>query len=216
MIQKRRLQILAKTNGNDMDQPSREPAKVHLIGIVSASGGLQALPEILGSLPHDFPVPILVVMGMPDKNVSTVASRFAEKSRLPVATAEDGRMPDAGNVYVAGTERLLHIEQGRLRFARRESAVDKTMDLLFRSMAREIGPGAIAVILTGMGSDGAAGMKELRDAGGYTIAQDEATSLVYLKARLAVQLDAVCESLPLEQIAPRLAELVARSSTLPK
>jgi two-component system chemotaxis response regulator CheB len=86
------------------------------------------------------------------------------------------------------------------------------MDLLFRSMAREQGPGAVAVVLTGMGSDGAAGMKEVRDAGGYTIAQDEATSRVYVKARLAVQLDAVCESLSLERIAPRLVELVAVSS----
>jgi two-component system chemotaxis response regulator CheB len=90
------------------------------------------------------------------------------------------------------------------------------MDLLFRSMVREQGPGAVAVVLTGMGSDGAAGMKEVRDAGGYTIAQDQATSLVDLKARYAVQLDAVSESLPLERIAPRVLELVASSSTRPR
>jgi chemotaxis response regulator CheB len=83
-----------------------------------------------------------------------------------------------------------------------------TMDLLFGSMAREQGSGAVAVILTGMGADGAAGMKKVREAGGYTIAQDWATSVVYSKARFAVKLDAVCESLPLEQIAPRLLELV--------
>ena len=171
---------------------------------------------ILSMLPSDFPAPILVVVAMPDKNVSTVASSFAKKSRLPVATAQKGQMREAGNVYVAGTERLLLIEQRRLQFAQCESGVDSAMDLLFRSMAREDGPGAIAVVLTGMGSDGVAGLKEVRDAGGYTIAQDEATSLVPLKARLAIQLDAVCESLPLERIAPRLVELAAPSSTRPK
>ena len=187
-----------------------------MVGIVGASGSLQAMPTILSMLPHDFPAPVVVIMAMPDKNVSSFASRLAEKSGLPVATAEEGQPPEAGNVYAAGTDRLLLIEQGRLRFARRESQVYNTMDLLFRSMAREHGPGAVAVVLTGMGSDGAAGMKEVRDAGGYTIAQDQATSLVYLKARLAVQLDAVCESLPLERIAPRLLELVAPNPTRQK
>ncbi len=192
-----------------MNHQSLETGPARMVGIVGASGAPHAVPTILSKLPHDFPAPILVVVAMPDKNVSTFVSWLAGKSRLPVAPAEEGRMPEAGNVYVAGTERLLLIKQGRLRFAPCEPRVCNTMDLLFRSMAREQGPGAVAVVLTGMGADGAAGTKEVRDAGGYTIAQDEASSLVYLKARYAVQLDAVCESLPLEQIAPRLVELVA-------
>jgi two-component system chemotaxis response regulator CheB len=187
-----------------------------MVGIVGASGVLQAIPAILSMLPQDFPAPVLVVVAMPDEFVSPFASRLAEKCRLPVARAEEGRMPESGNVYVAGTDRLLLVEQGRLRIAQRESRLDNTMDLLFRSMAREQGPGAIAVVLTGMGSDGATGMKEVRDAGGYTIAQDQATSLIYSKARFAVQLDAVCESLPLERIAPRLLELVASSPSRPR
>ena len=80
---------------------------------------------ILSMLPSDFPAPILVVVAMPDKNVSTVASSFAKKSRLPVATAQKGQMREAGNVYVAGTERLLLIEQRRLQFAQCESGVDR-------------------------------------------------------------------------------------------
>lgn len=155
----------------------------------------------------------VVVVAMLDDFVSAFASRLAEKSQLPVAVAEDGRMPEAGNVYVAGAERLLLIEQGRLRFAQREPRVYNTMDLLFRSMARELGSGAVAVILTGMGADGAAGMKEVRDAGGHTIVQDEATSLVYGTARVAARLNAACETLPLERIAPRLIEIVTPRST---
>jgi chemotaxis response regulator CheB len=199
-----------------MDQRSLELGPVHTVGIVGASGSLQAIPTILSMLPSDFPAPILVVVAMPEVNVSIVNSRFAEKSRLPVATAHNGQIPEAGNVYVAGTERHFHIEQGHLRFAQNDSGLDNTMDLFFRSMAREDGPGAIAVILTGMGPDGAAGMKEVRHAGGYTIAQDEATSIIPGKLRFATQLDAVCETLPLERIAPRLVELVAPSSTEPK
>jgi two-component system, chemotaxis family, protein-glutamate methylesterase/glutaminase len=76
-------------------------------------------------------------------------------------------------------------------------------------MARDVGPGALAVILTGMGDDGSEGMKEVRDAGGYTIVQDSATSAVYGTAKLAVQLNAACESLPILEIAPRLLELIA-------
>lgn len=199
-----------------MGHQSLERGPARMVGIVGASGVLQAIPAILSMLPQDFPAPVLVVVAMPDEFVSPFASRLAEKCRLPVARAEEGRMPESGNVYVAGTDRLLLVEQGRLRIAQRESRLDNTMDLLFRSMAREQGPGAIAVVLTGMGSDGATGMKEVRDAGGYTIAQDQATSLIYSKARFAVQLDAVCESLPLERIAPRLLELVASSPSRPR
>ncbi len=118
-----------------------------------------ALPEILGSLPHDFSVPILVVPSILGKKVYTRKPRNA----------------------------------------------------LFRSMARDVGSGALAVILTGMGSDGAEGMKEVHDAGGYTIVQDRSTSVVYGTADFGVQLNAVCESLPIHEIAPRLVNLVATS-----
>ena len=80
---------------------------------------------------------------------------------------------------------------------------------LFRSMARELGPRAVAVILTGMGVDGAEGMKEVHDSGGYTVTQDESTSLIYGTPRCAVRLNAAHESLALQEIAPKLIELVS-------
>ena len=154
---------------------------------------------------------------MPDCNVNDFVSRISDKSSLLVIAAEDGQVPEPGKVYVAGTERYLLIEQGRFRFSERAAPTnDDVMDVLFRSMAQELGMGAVAVVLTGMGADGADGMKSVRESGGYTIAEDEPTSLVYTKPRFVVRINAVRESLPLQGIAPRLFELVARQPPGPK
>jgi len=193
--------------------PSREPATPRLIGIVSASGGIEPLKEILGTLPHEFPAPILVVPGFHDYYLSQLAARLDLKCRLQVIVAEDGQVPEPGTVYLAsGASSLLTVQQGRLRLERGDPVSIRDREpknALFRSMARDQGSGALAVILPGMGKDGAQGMREVRDAGGYTIVQDRSTSILYGTADFAVRLDAVCESLPIQEIAPRLVALVA-------
>ena len=159
-----------EAKGNEMDQPTREPAKVRLIGIVSASGGLQALPEILGSLPREFPVPILVLQKMLPDHLKHLADLLGEKCLLQVTVPEDGGA-GAGH-HVASDDLGLVVAQGRLVLERGNPDCKRvTANALFRSMARDVGSGAMAVILTGMGYDGAEGMKEVRDAGGYTIVQ---------------------------------------------
>jgi two-component system, chemotaxis family, protein-glutamate methylesterase/glutaminase len=193
-----------------MDQPLREPARVRLIGIVSATGGLQALPEVLGSLPHEFPVPILVLPRILPKFLNELVARLDAKCLLQITVPEDGQVPEPGSAYVASDDLCLVVAQGRLVLERGNPDCKRiTANALFRSMARDVGAGALAVILTGMGDDGAEGMKEIRDAGGYTIVQDSATSVVYGTAKHAVQLNAACESLPIQEIAPRLIALVA-------
>jgi two-component system chemotaxis response regulator CheB len=189
-----------------------------LIGIVAATGGLEALAEILRGLPREFPSPILVVMNMPDDFLKPIVARLAEKSLIPVTVAEDGLVPEPGKVYVASATGQCHllIVQGRLRLVEREAGVYNSKDILFHSMARELGPGAVAVTLTGMGMDGADGMKKVRDSGGYTIAQDASTSLIYGTPGFAVRLNAVCESLPLPEIAPRLRALIEGGPAPPK
>jgi two-component system, chemotaxis family, protein-glutamate methylesterase/glutaminase len=209
------LQYLGKNKGNAMDQPSREPGTPRLIGIVSATGGFEAMEVILGNLPREFPVPILVIPGIHPLYVEQLAARLDAKSPLQVTVAEDAQMPEPGRVYLVANDQRLIVVQGRLRLVR-ENPPDyhrEPKNALFRSMARDQGSGALAVILTGMGSDGAEGMGEVRDAGGYTIVQDEPTSIVYGPARLAVQLNAACESLPVQEIAPRLVTLVASGQT---
>lgn len=193
-----------------MGHPSGELGTRGMVGIVGATGFHIALPIILSGLSDTFPVPILVVVSMLEEFVDQFVTKLARTSRLPVVVAEEGLVPQPGTVYVAGTDRHLLLEQGRLHFAGREPRVNDTMTTLFRSMARELGSGAVAVILSGLGEHCEVGVRSVRDAGGHTIAQDERTSIVYGMARRAVELGAVCESLPVQEIAPRLAALAMR------
>ena len=191
-----------------MDQPSQGQGTRRMIGIVAASGGVAAVPKILAGLPREFTVPIVVVQAIPPHYLDPLVAKFGKGCLLNVVAAEDGQVPEPGKVYVATGSPYLVLEKGCLRFEPSDRNYQSN-NVLFRSMARELGPGAIAVILTGMGRDGAEGMKEVRDAGGYTIAQDESTSVVYSKPRFAVEINAACESLPLKEIAPRLLALAA-------
>lgn len=187
-----------------------------IVGIVAATGGPDAIRIILGSLPQAFPAPIIFVMSMPPKFVDHFVAALNTHSRLPVVRAENGVVAEPGVVFVAPDSSdapQLLVRQGRLQFVDRAPGLWNAMDSLFSSMARDLGPRAVAVILDGMGSDGARGAKEIRDAGGYTIAQDRWTSLVYGKPRFAVELGAVCESLPVAAISLRLVELVSDDSS---
>ncbi len=195
-----------------MSVPSPEQRIRRLIGIVGGGGSPHALLDILRRLPQDFPVPIVFSLSHEPGFLESLAVWLEQRSSFEVLVAEeDGILPAPGNVYVLASEPYAELEQGRLRF--RPGGRDyQAKNVLFRSMARELGPGAIAVILSGMDSDGAEGMKAVRNAGGFTIAQDEATSAIYVIARFAVELDAVCELLPIQEIGPRLLSLVTESN----
>jgi two-component system, chemotaxis family, protein-glutamate methylesterase/glutaminase len=187
-----------------------------LIGMAAATGGPQALAKILGELPPEFAAPILVVMSMRADFLRPFGAWLGDRCLLKVMIAEDGHMPEPGKVYLAsGDPHIMVIEKGCIRLEPGGTNL-QPKDALFRSMARGSGQGAIAVILTGMGRDGTEGMKEVRDSGGYTIAQDESTSMVYSMPRFAVEINAACESLPIEEITPRLLDLVAFGSPSPK
>ena len=195
-----------------MEQPPRERVTSHVIAIAS-SVGLEPLFEVLGNLPHEFPVPILVLPRIHPHYVDWLAARLDAKSRLRVIAAEEGQAPAPGFVYVASNDPGLRIVEGRLRFERRTSIpYRRVKDALFCSMAWDKGAGATAVILDQMGPDGAEGMKEVRNVGGYTIVQDRSSSIVYGTAKLAAEIDAACESLPVKEIAPRLVALVTAGS----
>jgi two-component system chemotaxis response regulator CheB len=184
--------------------------------MVSATGGFEALDEILGNLPPEFPVPILLYPNIHPDYVPALAARLDAKTALRVVVADDGQVPAPGCVNVAGCDVCLLINGGRIRLERGQAdyPLRRAKDALFRSMAVDQGSGAVAVILSGMGLDGALGMKAVRDAGGYTIVQDKATSAIYVTAEAAVRLDAACESLPVQEIAPRLVALVNGSPAL--
>jgi two-component system chemotaxis response regulator CheB len=193
-----------------MDQSSRQRGTPRLIGIVASTGGPEALGEILGGLPPNFPVPILVVQSIHPDYFERLVTRLNDRCLLQIIAAQDGQVPEPGRVYVASDDPCLLVVQHRLRLERGEPRSNRdSKSALFRSMARDQRSGAVAVILTGMGTDGAEGMKEVRDAGGYTIVQDTSTSVVYGPANVAVRLHAACESLSLQEIASRLLSLTA-------
>jgi two-component system chemotaxis response regulator CheB len=179
-----------------------------LIGVCASAGGPPALVSVLSSLPESFSIPILVVQhigaGFADSLVKFLDGELA----LPVRLAEAGLRPGPG-VWVAPPGRHLAVDSAGLLAldgAQHAERHRPSADVLLRSIAAARGPLAVAVILTGMGTDGAAGLAEVRRAGGLTIAQDEESSAVYGMPRAAAASGAEL-ILPLTQIGPRLRAL---------
>jgi two-component system chemotaxis response regulator CheB len=125
--------------------------------------------------------------------------------------ARNNEIPASGTVYLAPVDRHLGIEAGRIRLTQDPplSAQRPSATVLFRSMGRTLGDSGLGILLTGMGDDGADGLLELRQSGGYTIAEHASTAVVYGMPKAAVDRGAACECLPLHEIAPRVLELVA-------
>ncbi len=181
-----------------------------MMGIAASTGGPPALAKILGALPADFPLPILLVQHMGAPFMEGFASWLTGLMPLEVRLAQDQEIPSAGTVYVApGDRHLLLSQAGTLRVSAEPPVGNQrpSATLLFQSMAQALGRRGVGVILTGMGEDGAQGLAELRQAGGYTLAEDESTAVVYGMPAAAVRLGGVSVSLPLDLIAPRLLRL---------
>ena len=187
------------------------------MGLVASTGGPEALVKLLGALPAGFPMPILLVQHITSSFLNGFVHWLDDLCPLPVGVARDGEMPAAGRVYSgARGPSPRHRERPapaflEARAPRSARNGPRGSVYMFRVARRgDQGPrdGGRAS-WTGMGEDGADGMRDVRAAGGYTIAEDESTAVVYGMPAAAVRLDAVCESLPLPAIAPRLLELVA-------
>jgi two-component system, chemotaxis family, protein-glutamate methylesterase/glutaminase len=190
--------------------------------IGASTGGPAAVLQILRALPPDFPLPVLVVIHMAEIFATSLSEWLDGQSALRVRYAADGEpLPERGRacVLLAPPGRHLVVSQGRLRLsdAPERHSCRPSVDVLFESVEQQFGPQAIACLLTGMGRDGAAGMLAARLSGAMTIAQDEASSVVFGMPAEAIRLGAAARVLPIELIAPALAELAAdtkRRSTL--
>lgn len=184
-----------------------------VLGIAASTGGPNALEKLLGGLPADFPLPILVVQHITSSFLEGFAAWLDDVCPFAAAVARDGEVPVAGKVYVAPAESHLQVRAGRIWLDSGPPVSNQRPSgtVLFESLAREFGSGAVGVLLTGMGDDGAKGLSELRAAGGYTITEDESTAVVYGMPQAAVRLGASCESLPLHEIAARVLELITDS-----
>ena len=185
-----------------------------VIGIGASTGGVEALREILVNLPVRMP-PILIAQHMPPGFTETFAKRLDSICQIGVSEAEDGQPACHGMAYIAPGGRHLSIARRLGGYQLRvtdEPPVNRhrpSVDPLFRSIARVAGSRAIGVMLTGMGADGAEAMLEMKKSGAHTIAQDEATSVVFGMPRQAIALGGVREVLALGDMAQRLATLTA-------
>ena len=183
-----------------------------IIAIGASTGGTEAIREVLIRMPHDAPG-IVISQHIPQSFSLPFANRMNAASPMTVCEASDGQQILRGHVYIAPGDAHLLVERNGARYVcrlNRGPAVNRhrpSVDVMFRSVAQNVGTNSIAVILTGMGDDGAEGMKELHDLGVLTIAQDEKTSIVWGMPGSAVKLDAVDSVLPLDKIAGKITSL---------
>jgi two-component system, chemotaxis family, protein-glutamate methylesterase/glutaminase len=183
-----------------------------IIAFAASAGGLRALTNVLEGLSPDFPASITVVQHLDPRHRSLMADLLSRHSRLPVKQAEEGDRVQPGSVYIAPPDRHLLVNaDGSLSLSRTELVhfVRPSADLLFESVAAAFRDRAIAVVLTGTGSDGATGVRAIKKMGGTVIAQDDATSDFFGMPNAAIQTGVVDFILSLKEIGPALTKLVA-------
>lgn len=201
----------------------KEGGKSHLkttekiIAIGASTGGTEAIREVLEHMPANSPG-IVITQHIPAAFSSSFAKRMNTISALTVVEASDGDQIIPGHAFIAPGDRHLMVERSGARYYCRLNdgpPVNRhipSVDVLFRSVAQNVGPNAIAVMLTGMGDDGAKGMLEMKNNGAPSIAQDEKTSVVWGMPGEAVKIGAVDTQLPLEKIAGKLISLARKGS----
>lgn len=176
------------------------------VAIGLSTGGPNALRYLLSQLPPEFPAAVLVVQHMPEGFTEPLARRLDETSALQVKEAQSGDLLLAGRVLICPGNRHIKIRRmplGNIAVLTDEAAVRghrPSVDVLFRSLAQEFGPDGVAVLMTGMGEDGADGMGEVKAHGGTTIAQNEESCVVYGMPRAAIERGHASRVLPLESI----------------
>ena len=182
-----------------------------IIFIGASTGGTEATRELLTGLPADAPA-VMITQHMPPGFTRNYAARLDGLCRISVKEASDGERVLPGHAYIAPGGLHLSVERSGANYVARVTDGDPvnrhkpSVEVLFLSAARVVGPNALGVMLTGMGADGARAMKVLRDAGSYNLVQDEATCVVFGMPKEAIAAGAAHEVLPLGTIAPRLIE----------
>ncbi|MCW5299591.1 chemotaxis response regulator protein-glutamate methylesterase [Herbaspirillum lusitanum] len=188
--------------------PALPIASDKLVAIGASAGGPGALATILRQLPDAFPAAIVIVQHIDPGFAGGMAGWLEQQSGLKVKVAQEGDRPQCGTVLMAGTnQHLLFRNRDSLGYVREspEDVYHPSIDVFFNSVVRQWRGQAVGVLLTGMGRDGAVGLKAMRDAGYHTIAQDRESSSVYGMPKAAAALDAATEILPIANIAKALA-----------
>jgi two-component system chemotaxis response regulator CheB len=182
-----------------------------IVVIGASTGGPKALPEVLSRLPANLPAAVLIVQHMPEGFTRSFAERLNWVSPLEVKEAEEGEEIHQGKVYLAQGNRHLLLDGRRLHLddGPKVNYVRPAIDVLMRSVAPIYGPRTIGVVLTGMGADGAEGMRSIKQNGGKTVVQDEGTCVVYGMPKAVVEAHAADRVVPLEDIAQAITIMIS-------
>lgn len=221
----RRREVARQSGWEDTSGQTPGPAKpagsTHcdappLIAIGASTGGPSALCQVLQALPPDPGVAVAIIQHVDEQFAASFTQWLDEQVALKVRIAEPGEPLMVNTAMVCGREDHLVVgADGRLSYnpEPRELAYRPSVDVFFHSLAEKYEYQSVGVLLTGMGRDGAAGLKALRERGWHTIAQDQASCAVYGMPKAAKELDAAAEILPLGNIGPRLAEWAENASS---
>jgi two-component system chemotaxis response regulator CheB len=214
----RELAVVPERQGVDAILPRSTPRPFRttdrIIAMGASTGGTEAIKEVLMGCEPDTPG-IVITQHIPKAFSAAFARRMNSCCRMTVSEAQDGQQVLRGHVYIAPGDRHLMLSRDGARYicslddGTEVNRHKPSVDVLFRSVAQAAGSNAFGVILTGMGHDGALGLKEMREAGAHTIAQDEASSVVWGMPGRAVELGAAVEVLPLEAISRALHQRIA-------
>jgi len=221
LVDKVRMASTARVRPFDKNKPvltsiAKNTDYSRIIAIGSSTGGTEAIKEVLSAVPENCP-PILITQHMPKVFSTSFAERLDRTFPMSVFEAQEGMIIRPGCVYIApgdfhltikksGTKKICHIIQTE-KVNRHRPAVD----VMFNSILELYGSKVVAVMLTGMGADGASGMLNLRQAGAMTYAQDEATSVVWGMPQAALKIGAVDEVIPLQQISEKMLKAAQKN-----
>ena len=191
--------------------------KFPMIVIAASTGGPAAVTRVISALPREFPASVFLVLHMPAAFTSQFTVQLAEVSALPVKEAQQNEAPRPGTIYLCPGSHHLRLSMGgkiSLDAGPRIDGYRPCADVALESIAAYARALTVGVVLTGMGSDAARGVKAVKAAGGYVLAQDEATSVIFGMPAEAIQTGVVDEVLPLDGIGPALDKRIAKLSRL--
>ncbi len=196
-------------------QPDGAPP-FDMLGLVASTGGPNALAQVLGTLPADFPLPVTLVQHIGAEFADGFASWLGTQVHLPTLIARHGERARPGHIHVAPGGRHLTVRGGILMLTDTPPVCGQKPSgtVLLAALAEDYGARAIGVVLTGMGDDGAEGLLAMRRAGAYTIAEDESTAIVYGMPGVAARLGAARAILPLEAIGTRILAMAGLAGSL--
>jgi two-component system, chemotaxis family, protein-glutamate methylesterase/glutaminase len=204
VVRRRALNGVAQQHPSERFNRPREP---RVVAIGASTGGPQALSEILAGLPGSLGIPVMLVQHITDGFIDGFVEWLGTRTPMDVVVATHGVQLRAGTMYVAGSGRHMTLARDGRISLERAPAVNgfcPSISRLFQSVAATCGREAIGILLTGMGRDGADGLRQMRDAGALTIAQDEASSVIFGMPGEAVRMKAACEVLAPRAIAEAL------------